>query len=127
MLAELRAESEYIEQAIMVLQRMAAGHGKRRGRPPAWMSAGVAMVKRRGRLPEARTNQRTPPPVDCRHLQPAKARVNAKKSCAQRTGTSGVFTQPDPVRRGMSSVVESGDALSARYRVVRCVPSDQWR
>jgi hypothetical protein len=38
MLAELRAEREAIEQAIMVLERVAAGRGKRRGRPPAWMS-----------------------------------------------------------------------------------------
>jgi len=51
MLVELRAERENIEQAIMVLQRMAAGRGKRRGRPPAWMSAGIAPIKRRGRPP----------------------------------------------------------------------------
>jgi len=38
MLAELRAEREQVEQAIMVLERMARGQGKRRGRPPAWMS-----------------------------------------------------------------------------------------
>ena len=45
MLAELRAEREQVEQAIMVLERIALGRGKRRGRPPAWMTA----VKRRGR------------------------------------------------------------------------------
>jgi hypothetical protein len=45
MLAELRSEREAIEQAIIVLQRIAAGRGKRRGRPPAWMS----QVKKRGR------------------------------------------------------------------------------
>ena len=45
MLAELRAERESIEQAIIVLQRIAAGRGRRRGRPPAWMSQG----KKRGR------------------------------------------------------------------------------
>lgn len=50
MLAELREEREGIEQAIMVLQRLSAGHGKRRGRPPAWMSA-VKATKRRGRPP----------------------------------------------------------------------------
>jgi len=38
MLAELRAEREAVEQAIIVLQRIAAGRGKRRGRPPAWIS-----------------------------------------------------------------------------------------
>lgn len=47
MLAELRAEREQVEQAIMVLERMARGQGKRRGRPPAWMSQG----KKRGRPP----------------------------------------------------------------------------
>jgi hypothetical protein len=47
MLAELRAEREQVEQAIMVLERMARGQGKRPGRPPAWMS----QVKKRGRPP----------------------------------------------------------------------------
>jgi hypothetical protein len=45
MLAELRAEREQIEQAILVLERMAVGRGKRRGRPPKWMTS----VKLRGR------------------------------------------------------------------------------
>ena len=36
-----------VEEAILVLERLAAGRGRRRGRPPAWMSA----VKRRGRPP----------------------------------------------------------------------------
>jgi hypothetical protein len=40
MLTELRQEREHIEEAILVLQRLAAGQGKRRGRPPAWMSRG---------------------------------------------------------------------------------------
>jgi hypothetical protein len=47
MLAELRAERENIEQAIVTIQRLAAGRGRRRGRPPAWMTA----VKRSGRPP----------------------------------------------------------------------------
>jgi len=47
MLAELRAERDQVEQAILVLQRIAAGRGRRRGRPPAWISN----VKRRGRPP----------------------------------------------------------------------------
>jgi hypothetical protein len=47
MLAELRNERESLEQAIMVLERIAHGQGKRRGRPPAWMSK----VKKRGRPP----------------------------------------------------------------------------
>jgi hypothetical protein len=48
MLAELRAEREAVDQAIIVLQRIAAGRAKRRGRPPAWMSQ---MMKKRGRPP----------------------------------------------------------------------------
>ena len=47
MLADLRAEREQIEEAIMTLERLARGRGRRRGRPPAWMSA----LKRRGRPP----------------------------------------------------------------------------
>lgn len=47
MLDELRAERDQLDEAIITLERLAAGRGKRRGRPPAWMSA----VKRRGRPP----------------------------------------------------------------------------
>jgi len=49
-LAELRAEKEQLEQAILTLERLAAGRSPRRGRPPAWMS-GVALPKKRGRPP----------------------------------------------------------------------------
>jgi hypothetical protein len=45
MLAELRADHAAISEAILVLERLATGRGRRRGRPPAWMS----QVKRRGR------------------------------------------------------------------------------
>jgi DNA invertase Pin-like site-specific DNA recombinase len=47
MLSELRLEREHIEEAIMTLERLARGRGRRRGRPPAWMS----QIKRRGRPP----------------------------------------------------------------------------
>jgi hypothetical protein len=49
-LAELKAEREQIEQAILSLERLAHGRGRKRGRPPAWM-AEVAAPKRRGRPP----------------------------------------------------------------------------
>ena len=39
MLSELRSQKEQIEEAILVLQRLAAGGAKRRGRPPKWMSS----------------------------------------------------------------------------------------
>jgi hypothetical protein len=52
MLAELRAERQQIEEAIIVIERLALGHGKRRGRPPAWMTATkTGAPKRRGRPP----------------------------------------------------------------------------
>jgi hypothetical protein len=45
MLAEIRAEREHIDEAILVLERLAAGMGSnRRGRPPKWMSAASAKV-----------------------------------------------------------------------------------
>jgi hypothetical protein len=47
MLAELRAEREQINEAILIFERLTTGRGKRRGRPPAWMT----VVKRRGRPP----------------------------------------------------------------------------
>ena len=50
MLVELRQEREHIEEAILVLERLARGHGSRRGRPPAWMTAmKSATPKRLGR------------------------------------------------------------------------------
>ena len=47
MLSELRIEREQIEEAIMTLERLARGRGRRRGRPPSWMT----QIKRRGRPP----------------------------------------------------------------------------
>jgi len=48
-LGELRQERDQIEEAIMSLERLARGRGRRRGRPPAWMTEVTA--KRRGRPP----------------------------------------------------------------------------
>jgi len=44
-LVELRQEREQLEEAIMSLERLARGRGKRRGRPPSWM----VEAKKRGR------------------------------------------------------------------------------
>lgn len=49
-LTELREERQQIEEAIVSLERLARGRGKRRGRPPAWMSE-ITPVRRRGRPP----------------------------------------------------------------------------
>jgi hypothetical protein len=61
MLAEFRAERQQIEEAIFALERLAAGtRGKRRGRPPKWMSdsnaaaAGEPAPKTRTVSPAAR-------------------------------------------------------------------------
>ena len=53
-LNELRAERDRIEFAIMTFERLAASGGRRRGRPPAWMTAlkeNQDVPKRRGRPP----------------------------------------------------------------------------
>lgn len=47
-LTELRQEREQIEEAIMSLERLAVGRGRRRGRPPSWMTD---LDKKRGRPP----------------------------------------------------------------------------
>jgi hypothetical protein len=51
-LEELRQEREQIDQAILSLERLAAGSGPRRGRPPAWLLA----HKGRGRPPKSKEN-----------------------------------------------------------------------
>lgn len=75
MLAELRLEREQIEEAILTLERLARGRGRRRGRPPSWLKDATeaaassladgdgsvseeeehsAQPKRRGRPPKAK-------------------------------------------------------------------------
>ena len=46
-LTELRQEREQLEEAILSLERLASGRGRRRGRPPSW----IVEAKRRGRPP----------------------------------------------------------------------------
>jgi hypothetical protein len=52
-LTELREERRQIEEAIVSLERLAQGRGRRRGRPPSWMAQAQvpAPAKRRGRPP----------------------------------------------------------------------------
>ncbi|MEJ7605021.1 MAG: hypothetical protein WKF37_01855 [Bryobacteraceae bacterium] len=59
MLAELRQEREQIEEAIIVLERLARGRGKRRGRPPLWMTDGEPTAKRRGRPPGSKNKPKS--------------------------------------------------------------------
>jgi hypothetical protein len=62
-LAELKAEREQIEEAILSLERLARGRGPKRGRPPAWMSE-LTEKPRRGRPPGSKnkTPAATPAP-----------------------------------------------------------------
>lgn len=60
-LQELRVELQQVEEAIISLERMAAGAGKRRGRPPAWILAAretAPVVKKRGRPPGSKNKPR---------------------------------------------------------------------
>jgi hypothetical protein len=72
MLAELRLEREQIEEAILTLERLARGRGRRRGRPPGWLKDAAASLgveddealhavaaepKRRGRPPGSKMKQ----------------------------------------------------------------------
>jgi hypothetical protein len=57
-LEELREERAQLEQALLSLKRLAAGRGKRRGRPPAWISE-LKQKRGPGRPPGSK-NKRTP-------------------------------------------------------------------
>jgi hypothetical protein len=48
-LEDLRREREQIEEAILTLERLAEGRGRRRGRPPTWL----AEARKRGEMPPA--------------------------------------------------------------------------
>jgi hypothetical protein len=65
-LAELKAERAHLEEAIVTLERLSRGQAKRRGRPPAWLSASTStgaapLVKRRGRPPGSKNKIRQEP------------------------------------------------------------------
>jgi hypothetical protein len=62
-LNDLRQERVQLEEAILSLERLALGGGKRRGRPPAWMAlakSGVSQAKRRGRPPGSKNRNSAP-------------------------------------------------------------------
>jgi hypothetical protein len=54
-LDELRQEREQLEEAILSLERLARGRGRRRGRPPSWM----VEAKKRGRPPGSKNKTGT--------------------------------------------------------------------
>jgi hypothetical protein len=58
-LDQLRRQRDHVDESIAALERIATGMGRRRGRPPKWMSqhaaatpAAPAPVKKRGRPPK---------------------------------------------------------------------------
>jgi DNA invertase Pin-like site-specific DNA recombinase len=77
MLAELRLEREQIEEAILTLERLARGRGRRRGRPPGWLKEAAEQAsaednqnavvelpsepRRRGRPPGSKSKQASHP------------------------------------------------------------------
>jgi hypothetical protein len=62
MLEDLHDERAQIEQAILAIEHLASGRGKRRGRPPAWMVAAGA-PKRRGRPPGSKNKSKDEAPA----------------------------------------------------------------
>ena len=60
-LAELKAEREQIEEAIVSLERLARGRTRGPGRPPSWMTDATA-PKRRGRPPGSKNKVQGPAP-----------------------------------------------------------------
>src|SRR4029077_17539504 len=71
MLAELRQEREQLEEAILTLERLARGRGKRRGRPPAWMTE----IKRRGRPPGSKNKPKPEAKATTKALAAASANM----------------------------------------------------
>jgi hypothetical protein len=58
-LTELINERQQIEEAILSLERLARGRGRRRGRPPSWMSE--VATKQRGRPPGSKNKTASAP------------------------------------------------------------------
>jgi len=69
-LNDLRQEREIIEEAIITLERLARGQGKRRGRPPAWMAA----LKDQERQEAAGEVEAADPAQPARRGRPVKAK-----------------------------------------------------
>jgi len=57
MIAELSRKRDQISAAILALELLALGQSKRRGRPPAWMTA--AKQRKRGRPPGSKNKPKS--------------------------------------------------------------------
>lgn len=79
MLAELKMEREQLEEAILTLERLARGRGRRRGRPPSWLKDAAAAVSSAGEqdmvdgLPAEPRRRGRPPGSKTKHLATATA------------------------------------------------------
>jgi hypothetical protein len=86
MLSELKAERSAIEEAIITIERLAAGRGRRRGRPPAWLAARQKPEKA-GDGAEAKGKRSVSPEARARMAAAQKRRwAAARKAEAQAAG-----------------------------------------
>ena len=74
-LADLRQERDQLEEAILSLERLATGRGRRRGRPPAWMSE----AKKRGRPLGSKNKPHAKPHEKAQPQEKTAAAAAAKK------------------------------------------------
>ena len=80
MLAELRIEREQIEEAILTLERLARGRGRRRGRPPSWLKEAASLG---GGAPEGETDATMMPTEPRRRGRPPKVKPVAVARAAE--------------------------------------------
>ena len=78
LLAQLRTEREMLEEAIIALERLARGSGKRRGRPPKWLSEHMV-----GAAPESETGKKR---VVSEEARKRMAEAQRKRWAAKRGG-----------------------------------------
>ena len=79
MVAELHAERQRVNEAILAIERVALTLGKRRGRPPKWMAA----VDNQGRAATAPKRKYTMSPAVLKRIADAK-----KKALGRKEGSS---------------------------------------
>jgi hypothetical protein len=53
-LDQLRQQRDHVDESIAALERIAAGMGRRRGRPPKWMTQAAAAVNAAAAPPKKR-------------------------------------------------------------------------